>query len=765
MKNIKEPFGGVFQHLRKPKENTIYLIAQIIFLIMICLLHAAAAGHYADFYPINGTFQNFNPVRRLMSGQIPYKEFQDYLGIGHLYTGTMMTLLFGGTYRSSLMAYSFLSIFSLALILLMIFHAILYKKRIAFVLTNLVLIMLLTKPVFFSNLIVGTGEIGDALDYALGTGNSARFVRGMILPVSVALLRIAYKTYDMLEKRGKIPVKYGELIEICKIGMVAGFAFVWSNDYGINAWLVLCIMIFAAALTRTRKLGKSIAAAFVGGLVSVISIVLFIEIFTFGHLGNWLHSTLGTGGYQSWYYNSSKSFYLYDADFSYITLLQGLLSLVYLYKLWKARADRKSMARYGIPAFANLVCFCAVNEYRLLSGGSSREVALSVLFSTVFAEGFAAVKACFRLKAGMRRFFTYAVAITSSAWIVSALKDETVFWRLTEKEGEYLTSMGGNVRTLAEDLTETEQFLDGSSFFATYASAQEVMGDTFQPSGTDYIIHVLGDSQRKEYLEAFEKGGFEYTATIKNTYTHWEYWVERANWFFYRELYRNWHPVYSNTYETYWKRNEEEYRHTLSEECVIEIQDIDDSTKKIIVRADSNINGIADVYLDYEVRKRDTGQARLQLQRMLKIENTGTVYAPSSSSEMNYLRDSNKEYVPIVVVDGYGESTVTAMPFDSSSLFLYEAKCEDIYQVTFDYIEVSDMIDYKDKSVINVADSAKNRKMLEHASGIVIEDFKYPILDVRQEGKSLYIDIETNGIGVNKEGEILKKGNVLRLVR
>lgn len=765
MKNLKKPFGGVFQHLRKPKENTVYLIVQGIFLTMICLLHAIAAGHYADFYPINGTFQNFNPVRRLMSGQIPYKEFQDYLGMGHLYTGTLMTLLFGGTYRSSLMAYSFLSIVSLALILLMLFQAILYKKRIAFALTNLILIMLLTKPVFFSNIIVGTGEIGDALNYALGTGNSARFIRGMILPVSAALLRLTYKIYDVLEKRRKIPVRYGRLTQLCVIGMIAGFTFVWSNDYGINSWLVLCFMIFAVVLGKTRNIGKSIAAAFVGGLVSVFSIVLFVELFTFGHFANWFHSTLGTGGYQSWYYNSSKNFYLYDVDFSYSTLLQGLLSLVYLYKLWKTGADRTSIARYGVPAFANLVCFCAVNEYHLLSGGSSREVALAALFATVLAEILAAMKACLGIKTGMGRLVTYAVAITSLAWIISVLKDEAVFWRLTEKEGEYIASMGGNVRTLADDLAETEQFLDGSSFFATYASAQEVMGDTFQPSGTDYIIHVLGDSQREKYLEAFEKGSFEYTATIKNTYTHWEYWVERANWFFYRELYRNWHPVYSNTYEMYWKRNEEEYDHTLSQKCVIEIQDIDESTKKIIVHADSNINGIADVYLDYEVREKDSDKARLQLHRMLKIENTGTVYAPSASHEMNYLRDSNKEYVPIVVVDGYGESTVTAMPSDSSCLLLHEAACEDIYQVTFDYIEASDMTDYEDKSVISVADSAKNRKMLELASGIVIGNFNYSILGVRQEGQNLYIDIETNGIGVNQEREILKKENVLRLVR
>lgn len=64
-------------------------------MIAICVLHALPAGYYADFYPINGTFQNFNPVRRLLNGQIPYSDFTDYLGIGHLYLGSFATIIFG----------------------------------------------------------------------------------------------------------------------------------------------------------------------------------------------------------------------------------------------------------------------------------------------------------------------------------------------------------------------------------------------------------------------------------------------------------------------------------------------------------------------------------------------------------------------------------------------------------------------------------------------------------------------------------------------
>lgn len=91
-------------------------MAEILITISLCIVHSVGAGHYANFYPINGTFQNYNPVRRLLDGQIPYRDFQDYLGLGHLYLGAVLTALFGGNYRSSLMAFSFLTFGGLAAI-------------------------------------------------------------------------------------------------------------------------------------------------------------------------------------------------------------------------------------------------------------------------------------------------------------------------------------------------------------------------------------------------------------------------------------------------------------------------------------------------------------------------------------------------------------------------------------------------------------------------------------------------------------------------
>lgn len=98
-------------------KASLIVIFNIIIMLCICAIHCLNAGHYVDFFPINGNFQNYNPVRRLLDGQIPYRDFQDYLGMGHLYIGSFVTRIFGSNYKASLQAFSCLQFVSLALCL------------------------------------------------------------------------------------------------------------------------------------------------------------------------------------------------------------------------------------------------------------------------------------------------------------------------------------------------------------------------------------------------------------------------------------------------------------------------------------------------------------------------------------------------------------------------------------------------------------------------------------------------------------------------
>ena len=161
------------------------LVVCSVITLLICLLHALYAGCY-QIFPNNGTFQNFNPIRRLLSRQIPYQDFIDYLGLGHLYLGSLMTFIFGGDYQSSLIAFRFLSIFSLASIFLSLGYAISQRYIVSVTFTNIVLVALtITLP--FVHSIGITNELTNALNLAFRVGNSARYVRGMIRPLRLFL--------------------------------------------------------------------------------------------------------------------------------------------------------------------------------------------------------------------------------------------------------------------------------------------------------------------------------------------------------------------------------------------------------------------------------------------------------------------------------------------------------------------------------------------------------------------------------------------------
>lgn len=718
-------------------------------MLAICVLHSLEAGHYAEFYPINGTFQNYNPVRRLLDGQIAYKDFQDYLGMGHLFVGAAATGLFGGTYRASLMAFSFLSFVGLASIFMCMGMAIFRKKEISVTVTNLCLLMLLIQPLFFENVLCGIDEIYYALRTALETGNSARYVRGMILPLSIALLSVfRYKSERTI-------------INSVYIGLVAGFSFVWSNDYGISCWVCLAIMTFWVLLSKSRNIKQAVLGTFIEILVSIIGICIFVEIFTLGHLTDWFKAIFGTGGYQSWYYNTSqKSYYLYDVDFSYFMLIPALLCLIYLYWIFKNRASKESIIRHGIPAFTNMVSFCAANEYKMLSGQYLRDIALAVLFVNILFESIFFLGYSLKNK---KRVAVIASSVIGIAWCISTFKEEFVLE--TEKEGVYIEALGGNAVSHAGDLLAAQQFLNGKNFFSTYASAQEVVCDKYQPSGTDYIIHVLGDEARKDYLQAFREEDFEYTATIKDTtnvaFSEWECWVQRANWFFYRELYDGWHPVYANSYELYWERNKkpsENYNLSLGE---ISVVDVDDSTKKIIIQADHSVDGVADVYIDYHVNKGGGIRAKLLYQRNLKVQNTGVLYK-DPYYESNYLPEESQEYIPIPIVNGYGEVTLSSCPKRDTALSLNEVFCDRIFPVNYHYVEALSVIDENGYAYITVPNYEKYMEALKSAIKITVNSVEYKIDGIKYDDTNIVVSIITEG-ALNPEGNLLDSANMLRV--
>lgn len=656
------------------------MILELLLIIIVCIVYALKDGHTVDFYPINGTFQNYNPIRRLLAGQIPYRDFTDYLGLGHLYLGSAITWLFGANYKGSLIAFSFLAKLGLAVMAVMMANSIFKKRETGLGVTIFLIIMILHKTLFYMDFnAIANSILTQLFDVAQG-GTSARSLRSMILPITVFLVEIGYSIYQKQEK--KIAGKWMERwVPIAIMSFISGFAFIWSNDYGISCFICGIIMVFWISLSRSRRLFQSIVNTLVEIIGSMISMFIFVEIFTLGHFIEWFHQTFGTGSYQSWYYGLDKSFYIFDIDTSFLSLLQFLVVVVYLVLVFKQKASVWALQRYAVPGFANMVCFAAVNEYKLLSGGDNNEIALFVLFLTICYELLNAIITWIH-NDKMERWLAYVSVAVLLCIILEKGISEWKYKLTGETYGTTFAELGGNMLFMDDDLEQTHAFLNGEDVFATYASAQEVLDGRFQPSGTDYIIHVLGDDARQDYLQAFTTGDFKYAATIKKDFSWWEYWAERANWFFYRELYANWHPVYENTYEMYWERNTEENENTIIGPVDVQIEVLASNGAKLIIDTDESVNGIADVYIDYSIADVvDSPLSKYNFQKILCVCDDRIAATDGNAVDYNYLRDRSAEYIPIRIVNGYGEVTISSQPAQCSKLLLNHVSCDRIYTV------------------------------------------------------------------------------------
>ena len=221
---------------------------------------------------------------------------------------------------------------------------------------------------------------------------------------------------------------------------------------------------------------------------------------------------------------------------------------------------------------------------------------------------------------------------------------------------------------LGAGLDECAADIAGENIFSTYAGALEAINGIFQPTGTDYIIHVLGDKQRENYLDDFANGDYRYVQTLKNEYTHCEYWSSRVNWFFYRELYKYYEPVKETNYSVIWEKSEKE--HIVKGSVEIDKTRIDDSTCRIDVRLPDYPDGAyVDLYIKYDTKWKADRWKNGGLKKVLCVEDGGEQYNSFLSNSCYYLRDrSDGCHIPVYVRDGKGSVQLSAYPLSCTEL-------------------------------------------------------------------------------------------------
>lgn len=111
-----------------------------------------------------------------------------------------------------------------------------------------------------------------------------------------------------------------------------------------------------------------------------------------------------------------------------------------------------------------------------------------------------------------------------------------------------------NNMIVAEDFNH-----DNTKLWSLYSSLFESEMKTFNPSGSDYIIHALGQKRRAQYVTDFENIQPQFVVTLNRSYFIYEEWLQNEHWDFYSLLEQNYEVVSQSPIHVLWKRKPQQW--------------------------------------------------------------------------------------------------------------------------------------------------------------------------------------------------------------
>lgn len=236
-----EIIKGIEKIKDKIKLKNIKYIEEIILIILlvaIAIMIGINRTKLSDFTPTNGDFQNYNPIRRFLSGQIPYKDFAVYLGSGHLLLLSFFCFIVGNNFTKSLFVTNMVTTLCFEVMCFVIFALCLKDKKKALYCTLGLTIINVLKPKFIGSKI-GNGII-NALNLGISVGNSARLIRMAIIPILGIFIYLGFKLID--KSQIKFISNKKETKKKAYMAVIAGGAILWSNDGGIASYIAISLV-------------------------------------------------------------------------------------------------------------------------------------------------------------------------------------------------------------------------------------------------------------------------------------------------------------------------------------------------------------------------------------------------------------------------------------------------------------------------------------------------------------------------------------------
>ena len=121
---------------------------------------------------------------------------------------------------------------------------------------------------------------------------------------------------------------------------------------------------------------------------------------------------------------------------------------------------------------------------------------------------------------------------------------------------------GGNITCkTSENFDGNTLFIEKKDFhigkndiWSVYSGILEYKYNVFNPSNFDYMIHVLWEKNREEYVKNFQKIAPKFVFTLRSDYTPYEKWLQVNTWPFYELLLRDYKIIDFTGYSIIWKK-------------------------------------------------------------------------------------------------------------------------------------------------------------------------------------------------------------------
>lgn len=522
----------------------------LILLGFVGLYHAFINCPDASYLAINGDFQNFNPIQRLRAGQVFFKDFDIYTGMGPNLANFILSLFVPfNFYNSKIIVYT-----------VIFWHYVLLFFTL-FRIVGVTALWALSSTVI---LLIGTLDLRF---FYIPKALYSSFESFLYPGISIVPLRFGIEIWTIfflfITLRRNLPKNLKKLT----LGIILGSTIPWSNDFGFATYIATSFIILMIYLSEAFQASfkensfkhfiKAVWDALHVGMISIVWCFTLLALLTKGHVLNFIEYCVGVAQDQSWYFlPNEKIFYLRELSFdTWILLFLIIGSLLYSY-------HKKKSLKYLI--LAQIILTTHIGGLIKTFGSNifdaynyqSRNCIAAIILGYVFAVNCIPKRIFQSIATIVPIFLGYCVLIHMPHYY-----DFVVFHLNNLKtQPYYVPKLGASVSKEVFEELEFAQTLPQLTqskkplLFSTYAGPLELMLDSISPSRIDYIIHALGKPSREAYVQSLKDLDTPFVSTIHPRYTPFEEWLRKVNWNFYQVLIDKYQPFKRTIHRVFWEK-------------------------------------------------------------------------------------------------------------------------------------------------------------------------------------------------------------------